>query len=129
MSTTRTTSTGAPAVPRTVIQLGVAAIITAPAALHALRGEGSPWSVVLVFVLALSAIWILSALAMSVSAWFEPTTADGRSMPPAAAPDARPTTTSQPLARIAVAQVPAEHALHADEHGNVTAATNMGDMR
>jgi hypothetical protein len=130
MSTTGTTSTRAPSVPRTAIQFAMAATITAPAAVRALSGDGTPWSALLVFVVALSVIWIVSAIAMSVTAWREPTLADRRSESAAPArPDAQFARGSHPLARIPVAKVPAELAVHADEHGNLTAATNMGEMK
>lgn len=131
---TSTTSGGhtgrAGSTPRTTIQLLMAAVITAPAAWHALDGTAPLSRVGLVFVIALSAIWILSAAAMSLGSWFDRFTATtaGPSRPvtgEAAAPATEP---SHALGRVPVAQVPAHQAVHADEHGNLTAA-DTGEMR
>ena len=132
MTSTHTHPSRGTSVPRTTVQLATAAVITAPAALHALRGTGSPWSVLLVFVLALSAIWILSAVAIAASGWFDrvvPARSPASSAPASTTAAAAPSADrGQALGRIAVAQVPADQAVHADEDGRVTAATT-GEMR
>jgi len=135
MSSTNTHSRRAGSIPRTAIQLAMAAVITTPAALHALAGNGTPASVLLVFVLVLSAIWILSAVAMSASTWLDRFMVEtgsarrGTAATPAVVPAATATAPSQTLGRIPVAQVPADQAMHADEDGNLTAARTTGDMR
>ena len=131
MSSTNTHSRRAGSIPRTAIQVAMAAVITTPAALHALAGNGTPASVLLVFVLVLSAIWILSAVAMSASTWLDRLMADTGSArrAPAPVPAATTAPSTQTLGRIPVAQVPADQAMHADEHGNLTAARTTGDMR
>jgi hypothetical protein len=131
MSSTNTHSRRGGSIPRTAIQVAMAAVITTPAALNALSGNGTPASVLLVFVLVLSAIWILSAVAMSASTWldrFMVETGSARRAP-APVPAATNTAPNQTLGRIPVAQVPADQAMHADEHGNLTAASTTGDMR
>ncbi len=116
---------------RTTIQLAMAAVITAPAALHALDGSAPLYRVGLVFVIALSAIWILSAVAMSLGSWFDRLMVRTAGTPhhvrdQVAAPA---TASTHALGRVPVAQVPAHQAVHADEHGNLTAADTTGEMR
>ncbi|CAN5420590.1 hypothetical protein BH10ACT3_BH10ACT3_11990 [soil metagenome] len=139
---------------RTALPFGVALVVSAPTVMHAVDGTGSWMTVALVGGVTLSIVWVLCAIGLSMlSGDRRPThagTAAPNSAPTTAAtadgaigtgatinrldatPTYRPSATSasQPLARIPVARVPADQAMHADVDGHVTAATStMGVVR
>ena len=136
---------------RPLLQVTTASLITLPAVLHADSGRGSYLGAALVFAVALSAVWIACAvglslrpspaLVMDASAGSRSTASAAevvtaaaaaaasavptRPVAPAVADVPRPVTvtaTGQPLARIPVARVPADQAVHADVDGRVTPA-------
>ena len=137
---------------RPLLQVTTASLITLPAVLHADAGSGSYLGAALVFAVALSAVWIACAVGLSLrpspalimdASAGPPSTASAAEVvtaaaaasavptrPVAPAADVRrpvtttaiTTTTGQPLARIPVARVPADQAVHADVDGRVTPA-------
>ena len=129
---------------RTALPFGVAAVVSAPTVMHALDGTGSWMTVALVAGVTLSAVWVLCAIGLSLlsgggrsasasassagSPAVDRSAAHGRNEPKAGRPSSP--SNPQPLARIAVARVPADQAIHADVDGHVTAATStMGVVR
>jgi hypothetical protein len=107
-----------------------ALLITLPALVNASAG-GSYLAAGLVFVVALSAVWIICAVGLWLTGGAPPAPAiPATSGPSVDGPVARPAQHTQPLARIPVARVPADQAQHADVNGHVTAATStMGVVR
>lgn len=130
-----------PHVWRLALQILTALLITLPALVNASAGRGSYIAAVLVFAVALSAVWIVCAVGLwlmpapdvsppSPSPGAAPTNTPPTASANAAGHLARPNPLAQPLARIPVARVPADQAVHADVNGHVTAATStMGVVR
>lgn len=115
---------------RLALQVLTALLITLPAIVNASAG-GSYLAAGLVFVVALSTVWLVCAVGLWLMAGPSPApTPPASSGPSLDGLVARPADHAQPLARIPVARVPADQARHADVNGHVTAATStMGVVR
>lgn len=112
---------------RIALQVLIASLVALPALLNASSGRGSYLGAALVFAVAQSAVWIVCAVGLSLGASAARTTQHSATPDPAGSvAEARQpgVTGGQPLARIPVARVPADQAVHADVDGHVTAATS-----